>query len=45
MAKTKLIDPPGSEPELSENAITVLRSRYLIRDEGGNVIETPGQLF
>ena len=45
MAKTKLIDPPGAEPELSENAVTVLQSRYLIKDEGGNIIETPGQLF
>jgi ribonucleoside-diphosphate reductase alpha chain len=45
MLRTKLIDPPGAEPVLSENAVTVLRSRYLIKDEGGNVIETPGQLF
>jgi len=30
---------------LSENAITVLESRYLIKDEHGKIIETPGQLF
>jgi ribonucleoside-diphosphate reductase alpha chain len=45
MAKTKLVNPPGAEPELSENAVTVLHSRYLIKDEGGNIVETPGQLF
>jgi len=45
MAKTRLIDPPGAQPVLSENAVTVLRSRYLIKDEGGNIVETPGQLF
>lgn len=30
---------------LSENALKVLESRYLLRDEGGNVRETPEQLF
>ena len=29
----------------SENALTVLENRYLIRDEQGKIIETPGQLF
>ena len=33
------------EPVLSENAVTVLENRYLIRDEQGKIIETPGQLF
>ncbi len=27
------------------NALTVLKKRYLIKDDAGNVIETPGQLF
>ncbi|HHY93598.1 MAG TPA: hypothetical protein GX513_01115, partial [Firmicutes bacterium] len=31
--------------ELSENALTVLRKRYLAKDEQGRVIETPEQLF
>src|SRR5688572_22877277 len=30
---------------LSENARTVLERRYLLRDNGGRVIETPEQLF
>jgi ribonucleoside-diphosphate reductase alpha chain len=33
------------EPELSPNAITVLESRYLSRDESGNVIETPKEMM
>jgi ribonucleoside-diphosphate reductase alpha chain len=32
-------------PILSENALKVLRSRYLIRDAQGKYIETPAQLF
>ncbi|MGA2071038.1 MAG: adenosylcobalamin-dependent ribonucleoside-diphosphate reductase [Sedimentisphaerales bacterium] len=39
------IGPPDGEPILSENAMTVLENRYLIRDEQGKIIETPGQLF
>jgi ribonucleoside-diphosphate reductase alpha chain len=39
------IGPAGGEPVLSENAMTVLENRYLIRDEQGKIIETPGQLF
>jgi ribonucleoside-diphosphate reductase alpha chain len=31
--------------ELNENALRVLRARYLIKDEKGDVIETPEQLF
>jgi len=30
---------------LSENALAVLQSRYLTKDEKGKCIETPGQLF
>jgi ribonucleoside-diphosphate reductase alpha chain len=41
----KLVQPADSEPVLSENAITVLENRYLIKDEQGKVIEMPGQLF
>jgi ribonucleoside-diphosphate reductase alpha chain len=33
------------EPKLTVNAIKVLERRYLLRDEEGNIIETPGQLF
>ncbi len=31
--------------EMSENAKTVLRGRYLLKDEAGNVIETPEEMF
>ena len=40
-----IVQPPGDEPALSENAVTVLENRYLIKDEQGKIIETPGQLF
>lgn len=33
------------QPVLSDNALKVLRSRYLIRDTQGKCIETPAQLF
>ena len=32
---------PATEPEFSENAITVLRKRYLLKSEEGKIIETP----
>jgi len=32
-------------PGLTENAIRVLRARYLKRDESGKVLETPAQMF
>jgi len=35
---------PG-EPQLSENALAVLRTRYLAKDETGRVVETPAELF
>ncbi len=31
--------------ELSDNALKVLRRRYLLKDEHGQVTETPGQMF
>ncbi len=34
-----------SEPQLSENAVTVLRRRYLIKDEQGEPVEEPPDLF
>ncbi|MBN2018591.1 MAG: adenosylcobalamin-dependent ribonucleoside-diphosphate reductase [Sedimentisphaerales bacterium] len=40
-----IVQPPGPEPVLSENALTVLQNRYLIKDEQSRVIETPGQLL
>jgi ribonucleoside-diphosphate reductase alpha chain len=35
----------GITPKLSVNAIEVLKARYLLRDEHGNIVETPEQLF
>jgi ribonucleoside-diphosphate reductase alpha chain len=45
MAELYSIPSGARVPVLTESALTVLRSRYLIRDERGNCIETPGQLF
>ncbi len=45
MAEFNIEPPPGEVPKLSANALTVLQSRYLIKDEQGNCIETPAQLF
>ncbi|MFA6423537.1 MAG: vitamin B12-dependent ribonucleotide reductase [Patescibacteria group bacterium] len=36
---------PDLEPELSENALTVIEKRYLIKDENRKPIETPKQMF
>ena len=33
------------KPQISKNALQVLQKRYLIKDEKGNIIETPGQMF
>lgn len=31
--------------ELSENALKVLKARYLLKDENGQTIETPEEMF
>jgi len=40
-------DPTDSEPEipLSDNALTVLRKRYLLRGANGHSAETPAEMF
>lgn len=35
----------GIEPKLTINAIEILRARYLLRDEQGNLVETPPNMF
>ena len=45
MTEFNIIPPPGDAPALSKNALTVLQSRYLIKDHQGKCIETPAQLF
>jgi len=45
MARSNSTPPPGKEPVLTENAIAILRNRYLIKDNLGNCIETPAELF
>ncbi|HUW18296.1 MAG TPA: adenosylcobalamin-dependent ribonucleoside-diphosphate reductase [Sedimentisphaerales bacterium] len=45
MSEFEPTPPPGEAPKLSENALTVLRSRYLIKDQHGRCIETPAELF
>ncbi|MBN1795316.1 MAG: adenosylcobalamin-dependent ribonucleoside-diphosphate reductase [Sedimentisphaerales bacterium] len=37
--------PPGEKPKLTDNALTVLKARYLIKDADGKCIETPAELF
>ena len=32
-------------PQLSDNAVTVLEKRYLVKDDGGNPVEKPEDLF
>jgi len=45
MAEFNIQPAPGEAPKLSKNALTVLQSRYLIKDHHGKCIETPAQLF
>ena len=45
MTEFQLQPAPGKVPVLSENALAVLQSRYLIKDQQGKCIETPAQLF
>jgi len=33
------------EPEFDQNALVILRNRYLIRDENDNILETPKELL
>lgn len=45
-AETDPIPPSALEHiQLSENALTVLRERYLAKDDQGNIIETVDQLW
>ena len=37
--------PTGITPVLSENALTVLQSRYLKKNQHGKCVETPAELF
>ena len=45
MARSNSTPPPGKAPVLTENTIAILRNRYLIKDNLGNCIETPAELF
>jgi ribonucleoside-diphosphate reductase alpha chain len=45
MAEFQTFPVLGEAPVISQNALKVLQSRYLVRDEHGECIETPAQLF
>jgi len=45
MAETQIDPVPGDDPILTENALKVLQSRYLIKDPQGKCVETPAQLL
>src|SRR5919201_7135286 len=52
MEEVKVVDARALEvvarepdPKLSENALRVLRRRYLKKDDKGQVVETPRELF
>lgn len=38
-------DAKAAKIELSENAVRVLEKRYLLKDDKGNIIETPEEMF
>lgn len=39
------IKATGTKPQLTENSLAVLRRRYLAKDDKGQIVETPEQLF
>ncbi|MBN1544208.1 vitamin B12-dependent ribonucleotide reductase [Candidatus Woesearchaeota archaeon] len=41
----RILGVASDELKLSVNAISVLEKRYLLKDDAGNVIETPQQMF
>ena len=43
--ENRTVELPSTELKLTENALVVLKKRYLQKDSKGNVIETPEQLF
>jgi ribonucleoside-diphosphate reductase alpha chain len=45
MTAPHAVPPPGKAPILSDSAMALLQSRYLLKDEHGKCIETPAQLF
>jgi ribonucleoside-diphosphate reductase alpha chain len=45
MTESHIHPAAGDVPVLSDNAVKVLQSRYLIKDAQGRCIETPAQLF
>ncbi|GMU20811.1 MAG: hypothetical protein AMXMBFR13_09070 [Phycisphaerae bacterium] len=45
LSENTQVIPSGRAPALSENALRVLRARYLKKDESGRVTETPEELF
>ena len=45
MTESDKPQPPSQAPVLTKNALTVLQSRYLLKDPKGNCIETPAQMF
>lgn len=45
MTDSDILQPPGQPPVLTENALTVLQSRYLLKDRKGKLIETPAQML
>ncbi|MBE0448081.1 MAG: ribonucleoside reductase class II [Actinobacteria bacterium] len=44
-AARRFVGVPLNDIKVSVNAAKVLSQRYLLKDEQGNVVETPGQMF